>query len=74
MKLEMKVEEAYKRSIETVLNWIQNSVNARKTQVFIRTYAPVHFRYVIVSLWLKVEFFFSKNNLNMLKFLDTKFL
>ncbi|QCD77083.1 protein trichome birefringence-like 11 [Vigna unguiculata] len=44
VKLEMKVEEAYKKSIETVLNWIQNSVNARKTQVFVRTYAPVHFR------------------------------
>ncbi|BAT87434.1 Protein trichome birefringence-like 11 [Vigna angularis] len=44
VKLEMKVEEAYKKSIETVLNWIQNSVNARKTQVFFCTYAPVHFR------------------------------
>ncbi|RZB82037.1 protein trichome birefringence-like 11 [Glycine soja] len=44
IKLEMKVEEAYKRSIKTVLNWIQNSVNPKKTQVFFRTYAPVHFR------------------------------
>lgn len=52
VKLEMKVEEAYKKSIETVLNWIQNSVNARKTQVFFRTYAPVHFRYVN---WFKIS-------------------
>ncbi|XP_020223249.1 protein trichome birefringence-like 11 [Cajanus cajan] len=44
VKLEMKVEEAYKRSIETVLKWIQNTVNPGKTQVFFRTYAPVHFR------------------------------
>ncbi|RDX57837.1 Protein trichome birefringence-like 10, partial [Mucuna pruriens] len=44
VKLEMKVEEAYKRSIETVLDWIQSSVNPSKTQVFFRTYAPVHFR------------------------------
>ncbi|KAK7359736.1 hypothetical protein VNO77_01701 [Canavalia gladiata] len=44
VKLKMEVEEAYKRSIETVLNWIQKSVNPRKTQVFFRTYAPVHFR------------------------------
>ncbi|KAL2969778.1 hypothetical protein AAZX31_15G100700 [Glycine max] len=43
VKLEMMVEEAYKRSIKTVLNWIQNSVNP-KNQVFFRTYAPVHFR------------------------------
>ncbi|KAK7318021.1 hypothetical protein RJT34_02718 [Clitoria ternatea] len=28
----MKVEEAYKKSIETVLNWIQTTVNPRKTQ------------------------------------------
>ncbi|KAK7303270.1 hypothetical protein RJT34_14173 [Clitoria ternatea] len=44
VKLEMKVEEAYKKSIETVLNWIQTTVNPRKTQVFFSTYAPVHFR------------------------------
>ncbi|KAK7319102.1 hypothetical protein RJT34_03815 [Clitoria ternatea] len=39
----MKVEEAYKKSIETMLNWIQTTVNPRKTQVFFSTYAPVHF-------------------------------
>ncbi|KAK7264512.1 hypothetical protein RJT34_32121 [Clitoria ternatea] len=44
VKLEMQVEDAYKRSIETVLNWIQVSVNPEKTHVFFRTLAPVHFR------------------------------
>ncbi|CAL0301182.1 unnamed protein product [Lupinus luteus] len=44
VKLEMKIEDAYKKSIETVLNWIQDSVNATKTQVFFRSYSPVHFR------------------------------
>ncbi|XP_057429880.1 protein trichome birefringence-like 10 [Lotus japonicus] len=44
VKLEMKVEDAYKKSMETILKWIQNTVDPRKTQVFFRTYAPVHFR------------------------------
>ncbi|MED6219719.1 Protein trichome birefringence-like 11 [Stylosanthes scabra] len=44
VKMEMQVQEAYKRSIETVLNWIQDTVNTSKTQVFFRTLAPVHFR------------------------------
>ncbi|KAJ9182063.1 hypothetical protein P3X46_006096 [Hevea brasiliensis] len=44
VKLEMRVEQAYHRSIETVLQWIQNKVNTSKTQVFFRTFAPVHFR------------------------------
>ncbi|KAF4365058.1 hypothetical protein F8388_001806 [Cannabis sativa] len=44
VKMEMTVEEAYHRSIETVVHWIENQVNSSKTQVFFRTYAPVHFR------------------------------
>ncbi|MED6158699.1 hypothetical protein PIB30_035240 [Stylosanthes scabra] len=44
VKMEMKVEDAYKKSMETVLNWIQDNVNPNMTQVFFRTYAPVHFR------------------------------
>jgi len=47
VKLEMKVEDAYKRSIDTTLNWIQDTINPSKTRVFFRTYAPVHFRFVI---------------------------
>lgn len=46
VKLKLHVEDAYKRSMETVLNWIQSSVNPSKTQVFFRTLAPVHFRFV----------------------------
>ncbi|KAL1336439.1 hypothetical protein AAHE18_10G063100 [Arachis hypogaea] len=44
VKMEMKVEDAYRKSMETVLNWIQDNVNVNKSQVFFRTYAPVHFR------------------------------
>ncbi|XLR35421.1 hypothetical protein S83_063321, partial [Arachis hypogaea] len=43
VKVEMKVEDAYRKSMETVLNWIQDTVNLNKSQVFFRTYAPVHF-------------------------------
>ncbi|GKV19545.1 hypothetical protein SLEP1_g29787 [Rubroshorea leprosula] len=42
--MEMKVEQAYRKSIETVMRWIHNEVNVSKTQVFFRTFAPVHFR------------------------------
>ncbi|TXG71977.1 hypothetical protein EZV62_000556 [Acer yangbiense] len=42
--MKMKVEHAYRRSIETVVHWIHNEVNTNKTQVFFRTFAPVHFR------------------------------
>lgn len=49
VKMEMRVKDAYKRSIETVLNWIHGTVDSRKTQVFFRTLAPVHFRFVSIS-------------------------
>ncbi|RYR26304.1 hypothetical protein Ahy_B02g060527 [Arachis hypogaea] len=44
VKMEMKVEDAYRKSMETVLNWIQDTINLNKSQVFFHTYAPVHFR------------------------------
>ncbi|KAG6668309.1 protein trichome birefringence-like 10 [Carya illinoinensis] len=44
LKMDMKVEHAYQRSIETVVHWIHTRLNTSKTQVFFRTYAPVHFR------------------------------
>ncbi|XP_058077744.1 protein trichome birefringence-like 10 [Magnolia sinica] len=44
VKMEMSVESAYKRSIETLVDWIGRDVNINKTQVVFRTYAPVHFR------------------------------
>ena len=46
VKMEMSVERAYRRSIETVMDWIESEVNMSKTQVFFRSYAPVHFRFV----------------------------
>ncbi|KAF9619878.1 hypothetical protein IFM89_009660 [Coptis chinensis] len=44
VKMEMSVERAYQRSIETLGDWIRREVNTSKTQVFYRTYSPVHFR------------------------------
>ncbi|CAH1426949.1 unnamed protein product [Lactuca virosa] len=44
VNMEMKVETAYKKALETVIAWVDKEVNKTKTQVFFRTYAPVHFR------------------------------
>ncbi|CAN0856576.1 Protein trichome birefringence-like 11 [Linum grandiflorum] len=44
VKTEMSVKSAYRRSMKTVMRWIDNEVNSTKTQVFFRTFAPVHFR------------------------------
>lgn len=45
VKMNMPVEDAFKKSIETVMDWIANEVNMNKTYVLLRTYAPVHFRF-----------------------------
>ncbi|XP_068648115.1 protein trichome birefringence-like 11 [Aristolochia californica] len=44
VKMEMSVDSAYRKSIETLLDWTHREVNMNKTQVIFRTYAPVHFR------------------------------
>ncbi|KAM4116087.1 hypothetical protein ACB094_02G024400 [Castanea mollissima] len=44
IKKDMKVEHAYRRSIETVIQWVNTELNSSKTQVFFHTYSPVHFR------------------------------
>ncbi|KAL5796741.1 hypothetical protein ACOSQ2_001561 [Xanthoceras sorbifolium] len=44
VKMEMNLETAFRRSIEMLIGWIDSQVNMNKTQVFFRTYAPVHFR------------------------------
>ncbi|XP_075516619.1 protein trichome birefringence-like 11 [Primulina tabacum] len=44
VKIDMKVESAFRRSLETIMEWIRHEVDAAKTQVVFRTYAPVHFR------------------------------
>ncbi|KAF7804760.1 protein trichome birefringence-like 10 [Senna tora] len=45
VKMNMTVEDAFRKSIETVMDWIVNEVNMNKTYVLLRTYAPVHFRH-----------------------------
>jgi hypothetical protein len=50
--MEMSVETAYGRSIETLIDWLHTEVNMSKTRVFFRTYAPVHFRFLSLSLSL----------------------
>lgn len=44
VKMKMRVERAYQKSIKTVMHWLHDVVNINKTQVFFRTFAPVHFR------------------------------
>ncbi|CAL5357526.1 unnamed protein product [Camellia sinensis] len=44
VKMEMSVESALRRAIETMVDWIGSEVNLSKTQVIFRSYAPVHFR------------------------------
>lgn len=45
VKLNMSVEDAYRQSVETVVDWIGTHVNTSKSQVYFRSYAPVHFRF-----------------------------
>ncbi|CAN6863890.1 unnamed protein product [Brassica oleracea] len=44
VRMKMKIEHAYRRAMKTVVKWIQEEVDSSKTQVFFRTFAPVHFR------------------------------
>ncbi|KAL1188541.1 Protein trichome birefringence-like 11 [Cardamine amara subsp. amara] len=44
VKLKMKIDHAYRRAMKTVVKWIQEEMDSSKTQVFFRTFAPVHFR------------------------------
>lgn len=63
--MEMSIESAYRRSIETVMDWIESEVNMSKTQVFFRSYAPVHFRFLSFSIYqLLLVFFILLNPLN----------
>ncbi|KAL0434456.1 UNVERIFIED_CONTAM: protein trichome birefringence-like 10 [Sesamum latifolium] len=43
VKMDMRVDTAYRKSLETVISWVDREVNSSKTQVFFRTFAPVHF-------------------------------
>ncbi|KAL6271658.1 hypothetical protein ACE6H2_028569 [Prunus campanulata] len=50
VKMNITVENAYRRSIETVVDWIGSEVNTSKTYVLFRTYAPVHFSKLAVDV------------------------
>lgn len=43
VKMNMSVGAAFRRSIETLVHWVDNEVDMKKTSVFFRSYAPVHF-------------------------------
>ncbi|XP_051141753.1 protein trichome birefringence-like 10 isoform X2 [Andrographis paniculata] len=44
IKMEMSVENAFRKSIKTFADWIIREVNSTKTHLIFRTHAPVHFR------------------------------
>lgn len=46
VKIKISVESAFRRAMETLVDWIYSDVNLSKTQVLFRSYAPVHFRFV----------------------------
>ncbi|XP_047336705.1 protein trichome birefringence-like 11 [Impatiens glandulifera] len=44
VKINMSLDEAFRKSIETLVKWIETEVDyISKTNVFFRSYAPVHF-------------------------------
>ncbi|XP_047963407.1 protein trichome birefringence-like 11 isoform X1 [Salvia hispanica] len=43
IKMGMSVEDAFRRSIFTVMDWIDRHVNVSTKHIIFRTYAPVHF-------------------------------
>jgi len=62
--MNMTTEEAFRKSMETVVHWIANEVNINKTYVLFRTYAPVHFRFALTFKFTElyaVFFFFAQN-------------
>ncbi|GLT49352.1 hypothetical protein SLA2020_315260 [Shorea laevis] len=42
--MDMEIWTAFRRSIETLMDFVGTQVNTNKTQVYFRSYAPVHFR------------------------------
>ncbi|KAL2645125.1 hypothetical protein R1flu_012712 [Riccia fluitans] len=44
INMEMEVGDAFRMAIQTVANYVDENVDPKKTQVFWRSYAPVHFR------------------------------
>ncbi|KAL6657476.1 hypothetical protein ACP70R_005256 [Stipagrostis hirtigluma subsp. patula] len=44
LRLNMSVEDAYQRALDTLQKWVQKNVNTTKTLVVLRTYSPAHTR------------------------------
>ncbi|EPS71922.1 hypothetical protein M569_02836, partial [Genlisea aurea] len=44
IKMEMSVETAFSKSIESLSKWVAQEVNLSRTHLIFRAYAPVHFR------------------------------
>ncbi|KAL5860261.1 hypothetical protein ACOSQ4_001557 [Xanthoceras sorbifolium] len=44
VNMNMSVQTAFKKSIETLIDWIGREVNMTKTQVLFRSFTPSHFR------------------------------
>ncbi|XP_062189945.1 protein trichome birefringence-like 11 [Phragmites australis] len=44
LRLNMSVDDAYQRAVNTLEKWIQREVNATKTLAVLRTYSPAHAR------------------------------
>ncbi|TVU37478.1 hypothetical protein EJB05_10794, partial [Eragrostis curvula] len=44
LRMNMSVEDAYQRAMNTLQKWIQKEVNASKTLIVLRTYSPAHIR------------------------------
>ncbi|XP_044969518.1 protein trichome birefringence-like 10 isoform X2 [Hordeum vulgare subsp. vulgare] len=44
LRLDMSVEEAYQRAMDTVHEWVQKEVDGSKTLAVFRTYSPAHNR------------------------------
>ncbi|CAA2935128.1 trichome birefringence-like 11 [Olea europaea subsp. europaea] len=45
IKMKMSIENAFRRSITTLIDWISHEIDTTTTHVFFRSYSPVHFRY-----------------------------
>ncbi|XP_022856199.1 protein trichome birefringence-like 10 [Olea europaea var. sylvestris] len=44
IKMKMSIENAFRRSITTLIDWISHEIDTTTTHVFFRSYSPVHFR------------------------------
>ncbi|KAI3819323.1 hypothetical protein L1987_13150 [Smallanthus sonchifolius] len=54
VKMNMSIETAYRKSIETVLDWISKEVDTNKRQVIFRSFSFVHFRFGFIFCLLNM--------------------